>query len=300
MPDRPAQRNTAALSVNPEPAPIFLRVHTRVVGEKPRKEREGGSPEKWANFALVFDCETTTDIRQDLNFLWWRFCELKSGRYVCQQEGLVYADNLDPASIDLIRTFARNETAKVEEGCPQEILVQSRTQFVDGEFWQAIQAGALVTCFNAPFDLSRLALEYREAQSKNTGWSMVLWHRHGGSDIFRPKLGIKPKDSRSAFINLAGGDPNNRAVYRGRFLDLSVLGWALRNRHMDLNGFLLSFGLRSKMKHEPTGRVTKSELQYGWTDVERTVELLNAMKREYDGFPLDLPPEQAFSAASIT
>jgi hypothetical protein len=300
MPDKPAQRSPAALSVSPEHIPIFLRVHTRVVGGKARKEREGGSPDKWANFALVFDCETTTDIRQDLNFLWWRFCELKSGRYVCQQEGLVYADNLDPASIDLIRTFARNETAKVEEGCPQEILVQSRTQFVDGEFWQAIQAGALVTCFNAPFDLSRLALEYREAQSKNSGWSMVLWHRHGGSDIFRPKLRIKPKDSRSALINLAGGDPSNRAVYRGRFLDLSVLGWALRNRHMDLNGFLRSFGIKPKMEHEPTGRVTKRELEYGRVDVERTVELLNAMKREYDGFPLNLPPERAMSAASIT
>jgi hypothetical protein len=23
----------------------------------------------WANFALVFDCETTTDLRQDLTFL---------------------------------------------------------------------------------------------------------------------------------------------------------------------------------------------------------------------------------------
>jgi hypothetical protein len=271
-----------------------------VSGEKPRQSGEGNLPDKWANFALVFDCETTTDIRQDLNFLWWRFCELKEGRYICQQEGLVYADNLEAKSIQLIRTFAHDKPADVEDGCPKDILVQSRTEFVDGEFWQAIQAGAVIVCFNAPFDLSRLALEYREAQSKNTGWSMVLWTRKGGSDVFRPKLRIKPKDSRSAFISLAGGDPNNHVVYRGRFLDLSVLGWALRNRHMDLNGFLRSFGLKPKMDHEPTGRVTKIELKYGRTDVERTVELLNAMKSEYDGFPLSLPPERAFSAASIT
>lgn len=284
----------------PEPIPVFLRVHTRVADEKPRKSGQGKLPDKWANFALVFDCETTTDIRQDLNFLWWRFCELKNGIYVCQQEGLVYADNLDPASIDLIKTFARNETAKVEEGCPQEILVQSRTEFVDGEFWQALQAGAVIVCFNAPFDLSRLALEYREAQSKNTGWSMVLWAYEGGPDKLKPRLRIKPKDSRSAFISLAGGDPNNRVIYRGRFLDLSVLCWALRNKHLTLDAALHSFGLKGKMEHEPTGRVTKHELKYGREDVERTVALLNAMKREYDGFSLDLPPEQAFSAASIT
>ncbi len=54
------------------------------------------------------------------------------------------------------------------------------------------------------------------------------------------------------------------------------------------------------MKHEPTGLVTQKELAYGRTDVERTTALLNSMKREYDGFPLDLPPEKAMSAASIT
>jgi hypothetical protein len=175
--------------------------------------------------------------------------------------------------------------------------VQSRTDFVDGEFWQVIQAGAVIVCFNSPFDLSRLALEYREAQSKNTGWSMVMWKYE---DTLKPKLRIKPKDSRSAFISLAGGDPPSSVIYRGRFLDLSVLGWALRNRHMTLDGFLRSFGLEGKIDHEPTGRITEKELTYGRRDTERTVALLNAMKSEYDGFPIDLSPESAMSAASIT
>jgi len=288
------------MQLAPEPTPIFVRVHTRVKNEEPRGDSEGKLADKWANFALVLDCECTLDIRQDLTFLWWRFCELKDGKYVCQLEGVVHHDNLPEESVQLIHDYARDKRADAEDGCPEDILVQSRTEFVDGEFWEAIQAGATIVCFNAPFDLSRLALEYREAQSKNTGWSMVMWTRKGGSDIFRPKLRIKPKDSRSAFISLAGGDPNNRVIYRGRFLDLSVLGWALRNKHMTLEGFLGSFGLKGKMKHEPTGCVTKRELEYGQRDVERTVALLNAMKAEYDGFPLQLPPERAMSAASIT
>jgi len=299
MRDNPAKENTPR-KISPEPTPVFLRVHTREVDKKTRSGPEGKLHDKWARFALVFDCETTIDIRQDLNFLWWRFCELKSGKYICQQEGLVYADLLDAPSIDLIRAYALSKRAQVEEGCPENILVQSRTEFVDGEFWQAIQAGAVIVCFNAPFDLSRLALDYREAQRKNSGWSMVMWRYEGKPDSFKPKLRIKPKDSRSAFINLAGGDPNNRVVYRGRFLDLSVLGWSLRNRHMTLDGFLETFGLAGKMDHEPTGRVTKKELSYGRRDVERTVALLNAMKREYDGFPVGLSPERAMSAASIT
>src|SRR5450432_3332523 len=166
----------------PELLPFFVRVHSRVANEKPRERKGRKLPDKWANYALVFDCETTIDIRQDLNFLWWRFCERKNDRYICQQEGLVYADGLDAESIALIRAYASNQRADVDEGCPEDILVQSRTEFVDGEFWEAIQAGAAIVCFNAPFDLSRLALEYREARSKNTGWSMVLWTRKGGSD----------------------------------------------------------------------------------------------------------------------
>jgi len=54
------------------------------------------------------------------------------------------------------------------------------------------------------------------------------------------------------------------------------------------------------MEHEPTGQVTEKELKYGRRDVECTLALLNAMKLEYDGFPLQLSPENAMSAANIT
>ncbi len=299
MPDT-SPRKHAPKQNNPEPIPISLRVHTRVKNEQPRGEYEGKLHDTWAKFALVFDSETTTDIRQNLNFLWWRFCELIAGSYVCQQEGVVYADTLDDASIELIRSFAKHKRADVEPGCPEDIRLESRTEFVDGEFWEALRLGACIVCFNSPFDLSRLALEYREAQIKDSGWSMVMWQRQGGADTFRPKLRIKPKDSRSAFINLAGGEPDSRVVYRGRFLDLSVFCWALRNKHFTLEHALRSFGLKGKMRHEPTGRVTEKELRYGRRDVERSVALLNAMKKEYDGFALDLPPEEVYSAASIT
>jgi hypothetical protein len=65
-------------------------------------------------FALVFDCETTTDSREDLTFLWWRFCELKGGAYVCQREGVVYRDNLNVKSIALIHEFVRGKRADAD------------------------------------------------------------------------------------------------------------------------------------------------------------------------------------------
>src|SRR5262245_2259180 len=99
----------------PELAPVFVRVHTHVKRRR-RGQREWTHPTTWANFALVFDCETTTDLREDLNFLWWRFCELKDGAYVCQREGVAHRDNLDTKSVNLIHEFARGKRADVEDG----------------------------------------------------------------------------------------------------------------------------------------------------------------------------------------
>lgn len=207
---------------SPELVPVFLRAHTRTKGKKKGKgqfETETRLLDQWASFALILDCETTIDIRQDLNFLWWRFCELKKGKYVAQLEGIAYADGLERSSVRVIRDFARNKRANVEKGCPTEIQVQTRTEFVNGEFWDALVAGAVIVCFNAPFDLSRLPLKYDKAQRKNSGWAMLFW-KEPRRQHFKPKLRIKPKDSRSAFISLAGGDPSNRVVYAGRFLEL--------------------------------------------------------------------------------
>src|SRR5215472_2556042 len=109
----------------PEPAPVYVRVHTQVRNQKPRPDQEDSykwlGRNNWANFALVFDCETTTDLRLNLNFLWWRFCELKDGIYAPQREGIACADDLDAKSVSVIRDFLKGKRADVEEGCPTDI-----------------------------------------------------------------------------------------------------------------------------------------------------------------------------------
>ena len=112
----------------PELAPVFLRAHTRAKVKKKGYgyETEAKPPVKWSPFALILDCETTIDIRQDLNFLWWRFCELKDGAYVLQQEGVAHAGDLDKPSIELIHEFAGRKRARVEKErptCPWRIVI---------------------------------------------------------------------------------------------------------------------------------------------------------------------------------
>ena len=93
----------------PESMDLYLRVHTRVEGEK-SSEPSSKFPDRWAPIALIFDCETTIDARQTFNFALYRKCVLRGDSYVCIEEGIVYADDLEKRlgkhAVELLTRFA--------------------------------------------------------------------------------------------------------------------------------------------------------------------------------------------------
>src|SRR3984893_4525262 len=85
-----------------------------------------------------------------------------------------------------------------------------------------------------------------------------------------------------------------------RFLDLKTLAWTLRNRSFSLDSACREWKVTGKLDHVPTGRVTREEIGYCRQDVRASIGLLDALLSEFRKYPLgDLPPERAFSAASI-
>lgn len=289
-----------------ESLPIYLRAHTVADGAKARSSSKKRQ-EKFARYALVLDTETTIDTTQALTFGFYRFCELRpAGDYICLEEGAFHADALDEVSVARLREFVRANRAETDVGCPKRIRLYSRSEFVEKVFFVACRAGAVVIAFNLPFDLSRLAVEYRVARGAGgRGWSLVLAQYQNlktGTKLpnsFRPRIQLTPKDSKAAFIRLAGGD-SNQPFRSGRFLDLKTLVWALRNRSLSLEGACHEFGVPGKLDHAPSGRVTSAEVDYCRQDVRATTGLLNALLTEFRKYPLgSVPPERAFSAASI-
>ncbi len=286
---------------------IYLRCHTRILGEKPGHNRrfKRSSPE--LHYVLLLDTETTTDAKQSLNFGAYQFCEADSeGKYVCLEEGLFHSDDLDDAQLAVLRQYVRNENRKKIGMQRVKLKLYSRSAFVEQVMYTAIQANAGIVAYNLPFDLSRLAVEYRVGRGGGKrGWSFVLFgykDKKTGKwlpNSFRPRVKLIPKDSKAAFIRLAGGDSNQ--PYRiGRFLDLKTLAWALRNRSFSLDSACREFKVPGKLDHAPSGRVTPEEINYCRQDVRASVGLLNALLSEFQKYPLgDLPPEKAFSAASI-
>ena len=289
----------------PEVHDIFVRAHT-VVSQKERALRS--SPPKWPDDLLVFDTETTVDTAQKLNFGVYRRCKLGPAGYQCLEEGLFYGDGIDNQQLQVLqryvddpKNFPENEVRMFPP--PMRLNLYSRSDFVERVFWKAIRKGAMVVGFNLPFDLSRLAV--KSCTAEKGGWSLVLSLRKSRKtgkmepNPERPRVVITSKDSKIAFIGLGSIRHPKEWPHEGRFLDLRTLGWALRDESYKLEGACKAFDVPGKMKHKPAGRVTVKEIKYCRQDARATVNLLNAMKREFDRHPIQVRPDRSYSPASI-
>jgi hypothetical protein len=230
------------------------------------------------------------------------------------EEIVFYADDIperDPDGMDALQQFASHNSAEAIKS--HKLQLVSRSEFIEQYFWRTLlEAEGMIVCFNAPFDLSRLAIDCREARRTNEGWSLIM-----SQDIdpqtglirenpFRPRVKITPKDSKCAFITLTGVSILSRKSgqrlkpYRaGRFLDVKTLLWALRNKSVSLRAGCELFGVENKLDHEPTGRISQEEIIYCRQDVRATTALLNALRVEFNLHDIDLRPDLAYSPATI-
>src|SRR5579862_5989973 len=292
---------------------IYLRAHTRRLSQKKQSpSAHHDNKPKWPDYALIFDCESRTTADLTLTFGFWRFCKLRNSRYVCMEEGILHDDNsLSVREFELLRKHAR--TAKPEtalDGCDR-LRLYSRSQFIAETLGIAIQAKALIVCFNSGFDLSRLAVDWEMA--KNGGWSLILsqWGKtktgEPKANKYFPRIVVKALNSKTAIIYSTRapmsepGKKSKRAKLwpTARFLDLRTLIWALRNKSFSLKNACAEFAIPGKLDHKPTGRVDLEEVEYCRQDVRATTNLLNAVKQEFDLHPISPGPDRMFSPASL-
>jgi len=293
---------------------VFFRSHVVEVNKKERLASTYAEP-KWPEFALIFDTETTLDPKeQALLFAFYRVCRLTGHEYQCVEEGIVHADNLPASGQKTINSFVGQFPSEVcDPDYDADIHVYSRAEFVERVFFEAIKSKSMIVAFNAPWDLSRLSVRHRV--SRNRAWTLVLSERISQKtgqvepNPERPCLRITSKDSKAAFYSLTKPfRPEEWPLYQVgektrlvcRVLDLRTLAWSLFNENYSLKSACKELRAKSrKIDHEPTGKISLEELQYGRQDVQCTVELLNLLKEEFDRHPIKLHPDKAVSPASI-
>ena len=185
---------------------IYVRAYTVPVELGEKKAAHSGDEPKWPRHALVFDCETRITADLTLTFGFWRFCELRDEKYVCVEEGIFHDDSaLSAREFNLLRDYARSTKPDTTHDGSDRLRLYSRTKFVKETLGMAIQAGALIVCFNAGFDLSRLAVDWETGE--NGGWSLIcsnwLNPKTGALEPnkFFPRIVAKALNSKAAIIH---------------------------------------------------------------------------------------------------
>jgi hypothetical protein len=282
---------------------VFVRAHAPLPSKKPWR---GFRCTKWPSSALIFDTETKIDPTQKFTFGCFRRYELKRNNYFCVEEGLFFADDLRRGDRTVLQRYVAHplNIPKTETHPPQlKLKLMSRNAFVREFFWGSVRRGDLIVGFNLPFDLTRLAVKFANAQKD--GWSLALTLRKSRRtrkseiDIERPRIVITSINSKTAFFKLSSKWRPEEWRNEPRFLDLRTLTFALRNVPYSLASACKAFGVPGKMSHTPSGKVTPKEISYCREDVAATGRLLDAAKQEFDRHPIKLRPDQAYSPASI-
>lgn len=291
---------------------IYVRAHTVQLEKKEHKSARKEDQTKWPDCALVFDCESRITADQTLTFGFWRFCQLRDNRYVCLEEGIFHDDgSLSSREFDVLRKYVNAIKPDTAEDGSDRLRLYSRLKFIHETLGMAIQANALIVCFNAGFDLSRLAVDWETAE--NGGWSLILsqWRDPKTGELkankFLPRIVIKALNSKAAIIHSTRapmskpGRKSKRVKLwpAARFLDVRTLLWALRNKSYSLKAACKELGVSGKLDHKPSGRVDLEEIEYCRQDVRATADLLNAAEQEYDLHPIAPGPDRMFSPASV-
>jgi len=296
--------------------PIAVRVYPQPADmeERARSEKRWRCPEAM----LVFDTETRVDAPQRLTFGSYRF--VVAGR--CLEEGLFYGDDLPKRDQCVLEKYQASHRADVVEEGQEQLQLLTRRGFVDKLYHSAYKSRDLVVGFNLPFDLSRIAFDYTNARGRSAGgfalelWSYIDKNRCEHPNTYRPRIAIKHIDSKRALIRFTGrkgpdesdripegsesGEPEEGYVFRGHFLDLRTLAFALTDRAYTLEAACEAFGVKhGKQRVKRHDIVTVRYIDYNRRDVLATSELTIKLLEEYSKHPISLQPTKAYSPASI-
>jgi hypothetical protein len=296
------------------PLPIAVRVYPR----PPAAEKKQSQTQKhWRrpDAMFVFDTETRIDATQSLIFVGYQY-HVKGE---CLEEGLFYADDLSALELAVVRKYPSEH--KASSRC-SKLLLLTKSEFLKKLYTAVYKGRCLLVGFNLSFDLARIAFDVAPARGRFTGgFSLGLWsytdeegreRRHP----YRPRIAIKQIDSKRALRSFTSrqepdtvdlipddsenGQPVKGYTFRGNFLDLRTLAYALTDSGYTLESACEAFGVEhGKIKATTHGIVTEEYIDYNRRDVQATSELAYKLLEEYDRHPITLQVTKALSHAAI-
>ena len=249
----------------PHAEPISLRCYT---GNYLPVSRYSHNDNVNNGMVLAFSTETTSDRQQSLTFgscAIWINGELYK---IC----LFHDENLDSKKVDTIKKVA--DALQKEKDCI--VTVSSKDEFVTRIFYPYVyEARAKCVGFDLPYELSRLAASWGTARKIQDAFSMKLVE-----GIPRlPAIRIKSINGNAAFIQFATPlrtksekkkVPTHK-VYRGYFLDLKTIGYAMSNKSFDgMDDLARTFDVDANLKSKKG--ITEAAIR---SNVDKTLTMHN-------------------------
>ena len=232
-------------------------------------------------------------------------------------ENLFYGDDLPATDRRILERHVAQPSAVIPAEDDHDVSLLTRDQFVNKLFKNAYKGRCLLIAFNFPFDISRVACNFANARGRFTGgFSLDLWSYADGRNRFRPSICIKHIDSKRALKGFTRrkdpdeedlipegsttGQQEEDYAFRGHFLDLRTLAFALTDKSYTLEKACEDFGVEhGKQRAARHGIVTDKYIRYNRRDVLATSELAIKLLEEYDKHDIELQETKAYSPASI-
>ncbi|MGI0132813.1 MAG: hypothetical protein ACREDK_06970 [Thermoplasmata archaeon] len=270
----------------PEEYPIFRRIFEQTVKPPEKFQRNEPIPPS-RRLTLVFDTETKTNVHQELRF---GIAQVYSnGRLL---ETFLFTGEVTPKEETAISEWAKEHRATV-------LPVQT---FVSREFLpRVLGMKAVVVGFNLPFDLSRIAADWRP-KKKGRGkpwWTLLMVPESNPKFAYVPRLRVQRVNSFFSFFEFRGAK-GRHLDYTGAFVDCKTFVRALTGESHSLKTAGEAFGcIRKKSEQDYRAKVDRKYLDYCLNDVQLTAELYERCKERYAAFELDMHPSRIFSSASL-
>src|SRR5207245_735500 len=147
--------------------------------------------------ALIFHCATTPDEKQELLFGAYICAQLINGEWIAKEIGLFARDG-HPEEMRILRRFVKGSA--FELGTADE--------FRRKVFLKYLKAGALIVAYEAPSQISRIALRWNKSLKKRRAFSFYfrLFKDKKTGKVrpsgFEPGLSIESLDASKAIYRL--------------------------------------------------------------------------------------------------
>src|SRR5260370_31251267 len=279
---------------------LYFRAHTIAQDAELEEWRQGHV--KQPEHALIFHCATSSDERKDLLFGAYICAHLKGAQFVANEIGLFHRDG-HPEETRVLERFVKG--SNFELGTVE--------QFHRKVFLKYLKAGGLIVAYDAPFEISRIAVKWNKSTRQRHTFSFYFrLFRDKKTGMLRPSgfepgLSIESLDAAKAIYRLikykfhaddAERDEEQQAS-GVHVLDLKTLTAVLTGEAYTFSSASEISGTPASRARKTRPRVTKPAIERLLRDVTGELELLNRLNGELERHPIDLVPERCYSSATL-